>query len=130
MAKKWRCLDNEGMNQQQLIGKHQQQQQQMQQLVGNQEQQLQLLRDLIVLFQVLLAEVPFPMGCNTPACARLDGLSEVKASTTKVCTGCKVACYCSEACQHEHWEQHRAACKRLRSQRLLEQQSKGNKKRL
>ena len=135
VAKKWPCLhESERMTEQpqqqnkQLIGNHQRQQP-MQQMVGSREQQMQLFRDLLVLFRVLLAEVPFSMGCNNPACARLDGLSELKASP-KVCSGCKVACYCCEACQHGHWKQHRAACERLRSQRLMEKQSKGKKNRL
>ena len=57
------------------------------------EQQYDLLQDLLQLCDVLLAEVPIPVGCSNPSCLNLAGESEVGLAK-KVCTGCKVVYYC------------------------------------
>ena len=74
-----------------------------------------LLGDLLQLFEVLLSEVPTPLGCSNPGCVRLEGESERKAAG-KVCTGCKVAWYCGRECQVAHWKVHKGVCKRLQQQ--------------
>ena len=77
------------------------------------EQQKQLLRELLVVFQMLEEEVPLPLGCSNPGCMELSGLSEVAAHFTKACSACKVVRYCCSKCQKQHWQVHKASCKRL-----------------
>ena len=76
-------------------------------------QQEEVLQQLVQLNNLLLAEVPLPVGCSNPACLSLVGDSEVKASK-KACTACKVVYYCSRECQVAHWDAHKALCKKLR----------------
>jgi len=85
-----------------------------QQPAGEQEVE-QLLQDLLLLGQLLMEEVPSPIGCNNPGCGDLRGLSELTASC-KTCTGCGVVKYCSRACQVGHWKAHKDLCKRLQGQ--------------
>ena len=82
-----------------------------QQTFGEQEVE-QLLQDLLLLGQLLMEEVPSPIGCNNPGCGDLRGLSELTASC-KTCTGCGVVKYCSRACQVGHWKAHKDMCKKL-----------------
>mmetsp|Transcript_8248 Transcript_8248/g.26541 ORF Transcript_8248/g.26541 Transcript_8248/m.26541 type:complete len:152 (+) Transcript_8248:655-1110(+) len=50
-------------------------------------------------------------GCHDGKCARL-----VARSCLKRCSVCKVAQYCSQACQAHHWGQaHKRECARLRA---------------
>lgn len=35
----------------------------------------------------------------------------------RMCSGCKTVRFCDEACQAEHWSEHRDECKRLRRER-------------
>ena len=65
--------------------------------------QLAVLRDLVLLCEVLLAEVPCPLGCSNPACVNLGGESEVRVAH-KACAACKVVYYCSRRCQVDHWK--------------------------
>ncbi|KAK9846002.1 hypothetical protein WJX81_008131 [Elliptochloris bilobata] len=55
------------------------------------------------------------IGCSYAGCVQLAGLSEARL-LIKVCSGCNVAKYCSEACQHLHWRcGHKVACQRRQS---------------
>ena len=56
------------------------------------EQQQQVLRDVLGLCRVLLAEVPSPVGCNNPECLDRSGVSEAELSS-RGCSGCRVARY-------------------------------------
>ena len=78
----------------------------------SQQGKLQLLKDLLRLCQLLMAEVPCTIGCSNPACVDLRGASEVKVSC-KACTSCKVLYYCSRECQVAHWKVHKGICKKL-----------------
>jgi hypothetical protein len=79
------------------------------------EQQQALVRDLLQLGAVFLAEVPVSVGCSNPGCVSLAGASEVAVSN-KACTGCKVVYYCSRRCQVEHWKVHKKMCQQLKQQ--------------
>ena len=72
-------------------------------------------REMVVLFELLLEEVPSPLGCNNPGCSNLSGFTEADEAGS-VCTRCHEARYCSRQCQVDHWEQHKKACRRLRKQ--------------
>ena len=85
-----------------------------QQLAGEQEVE-ELLQDLLLLGELLVEQVPSPIGCNNPGCGDLRGLSELTASC-KTCTGCGVVKYCSRACQVGHWKVHKDMCKRLQGE--------------
>ena len=88
-------------------------------LEGLEGDRLRALQDLgqemVVLFKLLLEEVPSPLGCNFPGCSNLSGFTEVDAAAS-VCIRCNEARYCSRQCQVDHWEQHKKACRRLRKQ--------------
>ena len=70
---------------------------------------LELLEQLLLLCEGVVAAVPVPLGCNNPSCTSLDGVSE--ASAAKVCSGCKKAHYCGTACVKAHWKEHKPYCK-------------------
>ena len=75
----------------------------------------QYLGDMMQVINTLLDEVPLPLGCSNPACVNLEGESEAAASH-RACNGCKVACYCSTACQKAHRKRHKAVCQCLQEQ--------------
>ena len=82
-----------------------------------------LLEDLLELLQVLMLEVPLPIGCSNPRCTSLQGGSE--AAAMKMCSDCKVVGYCDRACQVAHWKAHKGVCARL--QQLGEGHEQGKK---
>jgi hypothetical protein len=56
------------------------------------------------------------VGCSNRACTNLSGPSAeglVAGRKGVRCGGCRVARYCSPACQQEDWAQHRRVCRRL-----------------
>jgi len=58
-------------------------------------------------------------ACNNPHCCNLEGLSELELvqGRARLCAKCRVARYCSKACQAQHWKLHKPACKALEAAR-------------
>jgi hypothetical protein len=56
-----------------------------------------------------------PCLCNNPACSNTSGPTELSLVSGRscVCGGCRVADYCSRACQAQHWKQHKPVCMSL-----------------
>jgi len=54
-------------------------------------------------------------ACNHPGCVDVAGLSKKQLvnGAANACAGCRVARYCSKACQAKHWKQHKPVCKAL-----------------
>jgi hypothetical protein len=53
--------------------------------------------------------------CNKPGCSNTSGPTELSLVTGRSCRcgGCRVAHYCSQACQARHWKQHKPVCTAL-----------------
>lgn len=63
--------------------------------------------------QVLLAKLsPRPVGCWNASCTNMPGTTEAGVAS-KPCTSCKVAAFCSKACEKKAWSEHTMACSRL-----------------
>jgi hypothetical protein len=62
-----------------------------------------------------LCRMAVPCICNNPACTNSTGPTELSLVSGRscVCGGCRVAHYCSRACQSQHWKQHKPMCKAL-----------------
>jgi hypothetical protein len=63
----------------------------------------------------VLNMLPVLHACNSPACVSMLGPSELAAVSGRgcVCGGCRVARYCSRACQRAAWKQHKPVCQAL-----------------
>jgi hypothetical protein len=48
-------------------------------------------------------------------CGVMDGLGELELVIGKnsVCSGCKVARFCSKECLRKYWDRHKPVCKRV-----------------
>jgi MYND finger len=55
------------------------------------------------------------LPCSNRGCANVTGSSEAQVKSRK-CSGCGVTRYCSEACQTQHWSEHKVWCKKLKAQ--------------
>ena len=71
--------------------------------------QLRWLEALHDRVDVIALGVKLP-GCFNPRCPTLSGLQEAGVST-RLCSGCMVARYCSAACSKQHWRCHKVACR-------------------
>jgi hypothetical protein len=62
-----------------------------------------------------LCSMAVPCLCNNPACTNTNGPTELSLVSGRscVCGGCRVAHYCSRACQSHHWKLHKPVCKAL-----------------
>ena len=67
------------------------------------EEQVELLQKLAAFFQLVLRELPLPVGCNNPSCVNMDGVSEIVAAA-RGCSKCRVTYYCCEECLLAHWD--------------------------
>lgn len=75
----------------------------------------QLSDALMELGSTLCAAVPTKAACNYPACSACDKSTEQQlvGGRGSSCSGCRSARYWCVAHQHEHWKQHKAACKAM-----------------
>lgn len=61
---------------------------------------------------LMAAVTPRLVGCWNPGCVNLTGTSESVAAV-KVCGNCKVARFCSKACEKMSWSSHVMVCAKL-----------------
>jgi hypothetical protein len=53
-----------------------------------------------------------PQLCGFPACRSPPSSSAGTRCKLKLCSGCSLISYCSQACQKNHWSEHKDYCKR------------------
>ena len=73
-----------------------------------------VLAQLLQGLGLALCSMPAGTVCNNPLCKSLTPeLSEQQlvVGSSRRCSGCRVARYCSKGCQVAHWKQHKPACK-------------------
>jgi hypothetical protein len=72
-----------------------------------------------------LSMLAVPAACNNPSCSNMAGPSEVALVSGRscVCGGCRVAHYCSKACQKHHWKQHKPICAALVARAAVQESS-------
>jgi len=60
------------------------------------------------------AVTPF---CNNPSCSNVSGPTELSlvSGSRCMCGDCRVAHYCSRACQKQHWKTHKHVCRALQA---------------
>jgi hypothetical protein len=76
-----------------------------------------LVRQLVSVGQAL-SVFAVPYCCNNPRCVNTARVSEkaIVSGRSCLCAGCKVARYCSKACQEACWKGvHKPVCKMLRA---------------
>jgi hypothetical protein len=56
------------------------------------------------------------LRCANLGCTNLSAASKAQVHS-KLCSGCRVVRFCSEACSQAAWRQHKVACKLLARQR-------------
>jgi hypothetical protein len=71
---------------------------------------------------VSLTSLAFPYACNNPTCSNLSGPQELQLVNGRscMCGGCRVAHYCSRACQVQHWKAHKPVCRAIAAARADE----------
>lgn len=60
--------------------------------------------------------------CAHLRCTNLEGASEAELSS-KTCSGCRLARYCSPACAGVDWRQHKVTCRQLAAKREKQAQA-------
>jgi hypothetical protein len=75
---------------------------------------------------VSLTSLAFPYACNNPTCSNLSGPQELQLVNGRscMCGGCRVAHYCSRACQRQHWQAHKPVCKAIAAAQAAKTETK------
>ena len=68
---------------------------------------------LVLQRAVAAAQALATRKCAHPRCTTVIGPSEAAMHRGKLCSGCRLVCYCGVACQKADWRAHKAACREL-----------------